>query len=185
MARVTHNPLLQGISGKIGSLVIRQVGGQTIVQSAESKAKRAPRSPKQQAHLDRMYQAQLYAKAQLRDPAAKALYATRIDQRRTSAYTVAIADYMRPPEILGLDARAYHGRPGDALLIQATDDFEVIAVILRFLSPTGTELETGPATLQPAGDWRYAVRQNHAAGTTCDVEAHDRPGNCTTRRFTL
>lgn len=97
MARVTNNLLLQGISGKIGPLVVRQVGGQTIVQSAETKAQRAPRSPRQQAHLDRMYQAQLYAKAQIRDPSLKALYATRIDQRRTSAYTVAIADYMKAP----------------------------------------------------------------------------------------
>ncbi|MDO7877609.1 hypothetical protein Q5H93_22915 [Hymenobacter sp. ASUV-10] len=185
MARVTNNLLLQGISGKIGPLVIRQVGGQTIVQSAENKAKRAPRSPKQQAHLDRMYQAQLYAKAQIRDPNLKALYATRIDQRRTSAYTVAIADYMNAPEILGLDARAYRGHPGDALRIQATDDFEVIAVVLRFLTPTGTLLETGPATLQPAAHWLYLTQQNHAAGTTCEVEAHDRPGNATTRSFTL
>jgi hypothetical protein len=185
MARVTNNLLLLGISGKIGPLVIRQVGGQTIVQSAESKAQRAPRSPKQQAHLQRMYQAQLYAKAQIQDPATKALYATRIDQRRTSAYTVAIADFMHAPEILGLDARAYRGRPGDALRIQATDDFEVIAVVLRFLSPTGTELETGPATPQPGGDWLYLTQHDHAAGTTCEVEAHDRPGNLSTRRFTL
>lgn len=185
MARVTNNLLLQGISGKIGPLIVRQVGGQTIVQSAESKPKRAPRSPKQQAHLQRMYQAQLYAKAQIRDPNTKALYATRIDQRRTSAYTVAIADYMNAPEILGLDGRAYRGRPGDALRVQATDDFEVIAVILRFHAPTGTELETGPAALHPSGDWLYHVRHDHVAGTTCEVEAHDRPGNVGTRRFTL
>lgn len=183
MARVTNNPLLRGISGKIGPLIFRQVGGQTIVQAAEAKGQRAPRSPRQQAHLDRMHQAKLYAKAQIRDPAAKALYATRIDTRRTSAYTVAIADYMNPPQITALDVSAYRGQPGDIIRISATDDFAVAAVQVRIFRPDGTLLEEGPAIPQPGDSWHYPAQQPHplTPGTTCEAEAHDHPGNQATQ----
>jgi hypothetical protein len=187
MARVTNNLLLQGISGKLGPLVIRQVSGQTIVQAAEASGDRAPRSPRQQAHLDRMYRAQLYAKAQIRDAATRSLYATRVDARRTSAYTVAIADYMNPPQVTGLDVRAFHGRVGDPIRIQATDDFEVVAVQLRIFSPAGELLEAGPAIAQPGGDWLYRTQQPHPAlpGITCEAEARDRPGHSGVRAYTL
>lgn len=180
MARVTGNSLLRGVSGKIGSLVIRQVGDQTIVSAAERLGPRAPRSPKQQAQLDRMYRAQLYAKAQMLDPDAKARYATGIDARRTSAYTVAVADYLNAPTITRVDLSGYRGRPGDALQIWATDDFAVTAVHVRILStPDGPEVESGPALLQPDASWRYLVQRPHAPGAplTLHLEAHDLPRN--------
>ena len=179
MARVTSQSLLRGISGKLGPLVVRQVGSQTVVQAAEGRAPRAPRSPAQQAHLDRMYQAQLYAKAQLRDPEAKARYAAGINQRRTSAYTVAIADFMNPPVITALDAGRYHGQPGDVVLVTATDDFAVAAVQLRLHDPAGQLLAEGPAVRQPDGRWRYVARAAHPAGpgTRLEAEARDHAGN--------
>lgn len=180
MARVTGNSLLRGVSGKIGSLVIRQVGDQTIVSAAEGPGPRAPRSPKQQAQLDRMYRAQLYAKAQMLDPDAKARYATGIDARRTSAYTVAVADYLNAPTITRVDLSGYRGRPGDALQIWATDDFAVTAVHVRILStPDGPEVESGPALLQPDASWRYLVQRPHAPGAplTLHLKAHDLPRN--------
>ena len=179
MARVTHNLLLSGLSGKIGPLVVRQVGGQTVVQAAEAPGRRAPRSSAQQAHLARMYQAQLYAKAQLRDPEAKARYAIGIDQRRTSAYTVAIADFMNPPQVKALDASHYQGRPGDAVLVTATDDFAVATVHVRVFAPAGQLLAEGPATPQPDGRWRYEAPAAHPAGpgTCLEAEARDYAGH--------
>lgn len=178
MAR-SINLLLRGLSGKLGGLIVRQVGGQTIVQAAEVKGQRAPRSPRQQAHLDRMYRAQLYAKAQLRDPAAKALYATGITASCTSAYTVAVADFMQAPVITALLIGRYHGQPGDTILVQATDNFAVTAVLVRIRAPDGSLLEEGPATAQPTGAWRYqaTVARPVAPGTTITAEARDRPGN--------
>lgn len=177
MARVTGNSLLRGVSGKIGGLVVRQVGEQTVVSAAEGHRPRAPRSPKQQAQLERMYRAQLYAKAQMQDPAAKARYATGVDARRTSAYTVAVADHLNPPTIQRADVHAYHGRPGDAVRVWATDDFGVAAVLVHAQAPDGTALETGPAAPQPDGSWLYRIQQPHPAGTTLHVEAHDWAGN--------
>lgn len=181
MARVTGNSLLRGVSGKIGNLVVRQVGQQTIVSAAEAPGPRAPRSPKQQAQLERMYRAQLYAKAQIRDPDAKALYATGIDARRTSAYTVAVADYLNAPVIGRVELGSYHGRPGNVLRIWATDDFAVTSVQARILTADGTELEAGPTILQPDASWHYLLQLPHPANTplTLHLEAYDRPGNVT------
>jgi hypothetical protein len=179
MARVTRNSLLRGISGKLGTLVVRQVGDQTIVQAAEAPGPRAPRSPAQQAHLDRMYPAQCYAKAQVQDPAAKARYATGIDQRRTSAYTVAVADFMNPPVITALLTTRYHGQPHDVLIVAATDDFAVAAVHVSICSPAGVLLEAGPATPQPDGRWHYLAQTTQPAlpGLRLEAEARDYAGN--------
>jgi hypothetical protein len=187
MARVTHNALLRGLSGKLGGLVIRQVGDQTIVSAAEAPGQRAPRSLKQQAHLDRMYRAQLYAKAQLRDPAARALYATGITARCTSAYTVAIADYMKAPVITCLKINGYHGQPGDKIQVLATDNFAVTAVHICIRHPNGALLEEGPATPAPDGSWCYtaAVRQVLRPGTSITATVYDRPGNATTQTALL
>ena len=179
MARVPKTSLLYGVSGKLGPFVLRQVGGQTVVQAAEGPGRRAPRSPAQQAHLDRMYQAQLYAKAQIRDPTAKARYATRIDQRCRSAYAVAIADYMYAPRVTAIDGRDYQGRPGDLIRVVATDDFAVVAVQVGLYDPAGELLEGGPAVLLPTGEWGYLVRRNAPVGLDIriEAEARDNPGN--------
>lgn len=178
MARVTRGSLLQGISGKIGGIVVRQVGNETIVSAAESKGARAPRSARQQAHLTRFHQAQRYAAAQLRDEAARALYATGVGGRLQSPYHVAIADFMHAPQITGIDTAAYQGRPGDLIRVAATDDFAVVSVLLRLESATGDVLEEGPATPAPAGpDWHYAVQTTTARAAVLHVRAFDRPGN--------
>jgi len=187
MARVSRKSLLHGLSGKLGGLVLRQVGGRTIASAAEGPGPRAPRSPRQQAHLDRMYRAQLYAKAQLLDPIAKARYATGIDARRTSAYTVAIADYMHSPRITALDVAAYRGQAGDPLLIGATDDFAVAAVRVRCCAATGAVLAAGPAVRQASGQWLFRAPHAHplAPGTVLTVEAEDYPGNVAAHTHTF
>lgn len=179
MARANNNLLLKGVSGKIGPFVVRQVGGQTIIQAAEAKGKRAPRSPKQQAHLDRMHQARLYATAQTREPAAKAYYSQFIDSKCTSARTVAIADYMRRPCIMGLDVGAYRGQPGDVIRIRATDDFAVVAVQVRIFAADGVLVEEGPAAWQHGDVWHYVAQQKQALqpDSSCAVKVRDRPGN--------
>lgn len=188
MARIPKNSLLHGISGKLGNLVLRQVGGQTVVQAAEAPGRRAPRSPAQQAHLDRMYRAQLYAKAQVRDPTAKARYTTGIDQRRRSAYAVAIADYMHAPEITAVDMRSYHGQPGDPIFITATDDFAVAGVAVRLYEADGALLEEGLAERLATGPgWRYIGRAAAALahGGRVEAEARDYPGNVARREVVV
>ena len=186
MARVEQDSPLYGKRGRVGALIVRRLHGQTIVQAAE-QGPRKPRSVAQQAHLDRTYQARLYGKTQTKDPVAKALYATRISKNCTSAYTVAVQDYMNAPEITLLDVSGYQGRVGDAIRVQATDDFGVISVHVRVVAAGGTQHEAGPATQQTDGSWLYSATQPIAAepGAVVEAEARDRPGNVATERLVL
>lgn len=178
MARVTRSSLLQGISGKIGGIVVRQVGDQTIVSAAEAKGERAPRSEQQQAHLTRFHLAQRYAATQLRDEAAKALYTTGVGGGRQSPYHVAIADFMHSPRIISVDTSAYRGRTGDVIRVAATDDFAVVSVLLRLETAAGELLEEGPALPTTAGfDWHYLARTTSPGAAVLRVRAFDRPGN--------
>ncbi len=58
---------------------------------------------------------------------------------------MAVQDYMRPPAATAPDASGYRGRAGDAIRVQATDDFGVAGVQGRILAPGGALLEEGPA----------------------------------------
>ncbi|MCB2378325.1 hypothetical protein LGH70_12065 [Hymenobacter sp. BT635] len=186
MARVTGNSLLRGISGKIGSITVRQVGNQTIVSAAEGQ-KRGAGSPKQQEQRGRMHLARLYAQAQLLDPATKALYATGITTRLNNARLVAITDFMNAPVVTAVDLSGYHGQAGDSIRIRATDDFAVTAVLVRLYTPLGKLAAEAAATLQPDTSWLYhtLTAGPYQPGTRIEVEAQDRPGNKTHWSFTL
>ncbi|PJJ48108.1 hypothetical protein [Hymenobacter chitinivorans] len=187
MARVTGNSLLRGLSGTLGNITVRQVGDQTIVSVAEGP-KKAPRSPKQQEHLDRFAAAKRWATAQVLDPAGYALYATGVDDRHGAPYHVAVADYMHAPTITATDLSAYHGQPGQLIRVRATDNFAVAAVVIRILGPDQQLLETGPAQPQPDGlHWLYPAQTliPTLPGTTVEVRATDRPGNAALARYPL
>ena len=177
---------MYGKRGRVGPLILRQLNGETIVQAAE-RGPRKPRSEAQQAHLDRTHRARQYGKAQVSDPISKALYATRITKRCTSAYTVAVQDYLNAPEITVLDASAYQGGVGDVIRVRATDDFGVVSVYVRLLAPDGSLREAGPASLQATGDWLYQATQptSLGQGTVAEAKAYDRPGNVATERLVL
>ncbi len=177
---------MYGKRGRIGPLILRQLNGETIVQAAE-RGPRKPRSEAQQAHLDLTHRARQYGRAQTNDPAAKALYATRITKRCTSAYTVAVQDYHNAPEITVLDASGYQGRVGDAVWVRATDDFGVVSVYVRLLAPDGGLREEGLASLQDTGDWLYRATRptSSVQGTVVEAKAYDRPGNVATERLAL
>ncbi|UOQ52669.1 hypothetical protein [Hymenobacter cellulosivorans] len=186
MARVTGNSLLQGLSGTIGGITVRQVGKQTIVSAAEGP-KKAPPSDKQLTQRLRMHYAQCYAEILKQDPALKALYATGITDRLKNARLVAITDYLNAPEVLGADLSAYQGRPHDVIRLYATDDFAVTAVEAHLYSATDQLLVQGPAALQPEGCWLFSLPSVSLAepAIRLEVRAFDRPGNQTLRQFLL
>jgi hypothetical protein len=186
MARVTNNALTRGLSGRVGGLVFRQVQEETIVSAAPGPTQ-LPASDKQRAHRQRFFAAQCYAAAQLQDPAARALYATGIDDRRRSARVVAIADYMNAPCIVAVDLSGCRGGRGDTIRVAATDDFAVTAVTLHLETAEGALLEEGAATPLPGGDWTYTLHATHAPtpGRRLRVRAYDRPGNVTEQTYPL
>ncbi|MFD2787864.1 hypothetical protein [Hymenobacter rubripertinctus] len=180
MARVKNNIVTQGLSGMIGgTLVFRQQGGRTIVSAAPGETTGEP-SAAQQAQRQRFQEAAVYAKAQISDPAAKAEYATRLDGRHGSAYAIAVADFLKAPDIREIDLSRYAGKKGDVIRVRATDDFKVVAVRVRIENGDGSLVEEGAAVQQPnALDWLYTATTANADlnGDKITIRASDQPGH--------
>lgn len=179
MAQVKNNDLTEGISGGIGNkLVFRQVGNRTII----SKKARVStvRTEKQEAHRLKFQQAARYAKAKMADVIAKADYELIAKQKEnTTAFAVAVGDYLKLPTIDSIRYADYKGNIGDVISIQVNDNVKVIKVIVTLSAPDGSVIETGNATLLKGDvDWTYKATSVNpvVAGTKIKAVASDRPG---------
>jgi hypothetical protein len=105
MAIVTANPLVNGLSGMIGrSLVFKNVHGRTIVASSPRLAK--TQSEQQRQNRGKFKQASAWAKTVLLDPQKKAYYQQKAKKLKLpNAYTAAIANYMRKPQLKEIGRR--------------------------------------------------------------------------------
>lgn len=178
MALVKNNDLTEGISGSVGNkLVFRQLGNRTII----SKKARVStvRTEKQEAHRLRFQQAARYAKAKMLNPILKADYELIAKQKEnTTAFAVAVGDYLKIPTIESITHTGYKGNIGDIISIQVNDNVKVINVTVTLTSPDGTLIETGNATFtKDDTEWIYkAQRANvNTVGTAIKVIATDRP----------
>jgi hypothetical protein len=99
MAIVTNNPLVNGFSGMLGqTLVFKSLRGQTIVTSKPRPTK--TQSDQQRQNRSKFRQATMWAQATLRDPQKKAYYQQKAKKLHLpNAYTAAITDYMRRPQL--------------------------------------------------------------------------------------
>jgi hypothetical protein len=176
MARITPNGKL---SGKLAGLVFRQRNGKTFVSKAPGK-QTSPRSPKQLEVADRFQHAVEYAKNAIRDPELKRKYELKAGKGR-SAYNMALADFLHPPEILEVDLSGYSGKVGQTIRITVTDDFYVKNVSIQIHRQNGKLVEEGEAK-QTDGEliWIYeACATTRLAGNKITVVASDYAGNKT------
>ncbi|WP_046242672.1 hypothetical protein [Hymenobacter terrenus] len=187
MAKAT-NALTQGISGKVSGLVFRQNANGTVsIGNAPRPTAKAPDAATL-ARRERFQQAAFYGRAVQQDPARKAAYQTGTDADTTSAYTVAVADYLNAPNVRTVDFSGYRGLVGDPILIQATDDFAIHHVHVLIQNPDGSVVEEGDATPDPDGfTFRYTATAANPSldGDKILVTAYDNPGNATTEQAVL
>ncbi|RAK69727.1 hypothetical protein [Hymenobacter edaphi] len=187
MAKAT-NALTKGLSGKVSGLVFRQHANGTVsVGDAPRPSTKAPGADTL-ARRQRFQQAAFYGRSVQQDPALKAAYETGITADSTSAYTVAVTDFLNAPDIQGIDFRSYHGRVGDVIIIQATDDFGITDVHVRIQNSDGSLVEEGTATPDPDGyTFRYTATAANASlgGDKIIVTVADRPGNHTSEEAPL
>jgi hypothetical protein len=106
MAIVTNNPLVNGLSGMLGqTLVFKNLRGQTVVASRPRPAK--TQSEQQRQNRSKFRQAATWAKTVLLDPQKKAYYQQKARKLQLpNAYTAAITDYMRKPQLKAIGRRA-------------------------------------------------------------------------------
>ena len=115
------------------------------------------------------------------DEAARAIYAKRVRGKHESPYSVALGDFLNPPNVKLIDVSLYHGAVNDIVQIDASDDFMVTKVTVTITDARGIVIEQGNATEHPTrvSRWEYkAVSANRTLkGTKIMAIAHDRPGN--------
>jgi hypothetical protein len=162
-------------------LVFRQTATGTVIQSPprasgkESEAQRAQRRKFQRAIL--------YANAVELDPEMKEAYASKAKKGQT-ARNVAVADFLRAPDIEAIDLSGYHGKPGDTIRIEVTDDFAVREVRVVIANADGSVVEEGFAKPEATGyEWTYTVTaaNDGTDGDRIEIFASDTPGNITHR----
>ncbi|MDR1602727.1 MAG: hypothetical protein LBS42_09920 [Tannerella sp.] len=180
MAKQKGNVVTYGLSGKISDLLVfRQRSGQTIVSKAPTVSNNE--SEAQRAHRRRFQRAVLYSGAAVSDPALNEAYAAKAGKGRT-ARNMAVADFLRAPDIDAIDLSAYHGKPGDTIRIEVTDDFAVVEVKVVITNPDGSPVEEGYAKPEATGyEWTYtATAVNESLeGDRIEIFASDTPGSIT------
>lgn len=155
MAKVQNNLVVHGLSGMLGKQVVvrRQKNGGYVMAAAPKRYTQL--SAAQMEHQDRFRQAILYAKSAQSSPEYKDL----AKARGQSAYNVAVADFLHPPEIQRIDIAGYNGAPGQQIAITAVDDVKVKEVGVLIAADDGTLVEKGSAQLSPqnGSQWIYTT----------------------------
>jgi hypothetical protein len=182
MSKVINNALLQGVSGKLGEThYYRMLHGK--LQMCNLPGERKKSTARQKVQMKRFRAASQWAKAETRDAAVKAHYATGICRERPSAYNVALSDYLNAPVIHYIRPKLYTGTVGSLITIKATDDFRVERVYVTIHTAEGKLLESGEAERNKRKPfmWNYraTVKNAKVSGSVIQVNVWDRPDNMT------
>jgi hypothetical protein len=158
-------------------VVYRNVRGQTFMTRRPERRKDKP-SPAQRKQRDRFTAAGEYAREVLADPCQRREYEALALERGRRADKLIASDFLTPPVVNEIDLSGYRGRIGDLIRVRATDDLEVVSVMVTVRTGGGGKLEEGPATKQH-GVWRYLTTAARPSGETVTITAtaKDRPGN--------
>ena len=143
MAKVKSNPIVRGISGKIGNLVFRQMpGGETYVSGVPNFDKRKF-SKGQKDHQSRFKLAVAYAREASK---SQAIYAKLAEGTGMSAYNFALSDWFNPPVIHTVE------RKDGRVRVQARDNVMVVKVVVTVMDEDGKVVEKRDA-VKTDGEW--------------------------------
>jgi len=187
MPESKNNFVVEGLTGTFAGIgTFHRRGGKTFLRKIRAKPA-VPDSEKQLAVKKRFAGFIQYAKAAIKDPVIKAMYAAAAKRGRT-AFNRAVTDAYHPPKIGKFTLDHYQGRPGDFLMVEATDDFKVVAVNISIHDPTGDLIEQGEAVIQlNEVDWLFVARVSNErwVGSRITATGTDMPGNKTSMTVVL
>ncbi len=159
MAKVKKNPIVSGLSGRIGNLVFKEYRDKTVVcQRPVHDPKREP-TPGEARQRNRIKAAAAKAKAVLATEDGNAYYqAARLRLGKQSAYHTAVFDFFGVPEVVDVQ----RGTEGE-LLIRVRDNVGVRRVTLEINGTSGlvAHLKDDPCDLwrtPPVGETPQQVR---------------------------
>lgn len=177
MANLAFNGWMKNVRGASGDIVFKHAFGKLVV-AQKPKFPPGPPTLAQAQVRERFKASARYAKAVLADPVARQPYVEAAKARNTSAFALALGDYMNLPKVTEIDLAGYAGRVGDPIKVTATDDFELTSVKVTIRHATGTVLEQGLATANFEGIYVYPATTVAPTDEmlTIEAEATDRPG---------
>lgn len=177
MARIHANTIIEGTSGVIGrTLVVKRIkGGRLILAAKPTFAEDRVFSPGQIASQMRFRAGIAYAKKAAQE---EPIYAEKAIGTPRTAFNVALADFLRPPEILHVDLAAYTGKVGESIRAQVRDDVCVKHVKVSIVTADDRLIEQGEATQGAGLWWNYTTTANGLEeAVQVIVQAWDLPGN--------
>ncbi len=140
MAIVKKGSPLEGLRGRVGDLVFRVRGDQTIVSSRPSRRRKGPTTPARQRTLTRFQEAVRFAREARHRNAYRSLSRTR---RGYSPYHVALQDYLSVPAIEAVEV--LEGR----LTIRVAERVAVRSVRVRLSPDEGEQPPPEPPHPEP------------------------------------
>jgi hypothetical protein len=187
MVKINKNTFPDSLSGRMNKEVYyRVVNGETYASKMPGKRKKKKYGDWDEGNF-KFKNATLFARNMLQRPERKAIYHAKASGFN-NAYTIAIADYMKNPEITGISARSYKGRPGARLTISVANVVPVDHVELKILLPDNSILEQGSAIpAKKEGVWIYktTAETSIVKGITLRVKVTDIPEHRVTKDFPL
>ncbi len=152
MATVATNPIMNGLSGMLGkTIVFKNWRNKTIVASYSAPSKK--QSEAQRANRSKFREAANWAHAVLNDPERKAYYQKKARKLGLpNAYTAAITDYMRKPQISNIIKRE-----GATSCFVYKKDFAVKSAEVNITAPDGT---TASRTVQALASGECWIQLN-------------------------
>ena len=168
MAKVKKNPILQGLSGRIGNLVFKEYGDKTVVsQRPIHDPKREP-TPGEARQRARIKEAAAQAKSILNTDEGQRYYqAARQRLGKQSTYHTAVFDFFGMPEVV-----AVRRGDGGELIIQVQDNVGVRKTTIEI---AGERCQAEPLEAEPCNLWRAPL--TGAGPWPIRVRAEDGMGN--------
>ena len=186
MAVVKDNVFINGISGKLGKqLVFKHWNGKTFV-CVKSKPT-TKESLKQKENRSKFKKASIFARIMMDDPAKKAEYKKIAKELKLpNAYTAAVTEYMRKPDIQEVDTTNYSGKANEEIKVKVKKKgFEVEEVQVIIMDKEGKVVEEGKAKKGVANHWIYSTLVDLVERESLQIiiRAKERTNNCVEKTF--
>ena len=183
MGMLDPNQVIGILHGSVGDMVfVRMRNGKVYVR--HMPLRKAGFNSGQVMSQDQFKLALAYVKSIRQQLDKYAVYQAAARVRGKRACDLANADFRHLPAIHDVDLSAYKGAIGQAIRVEAVDDFEVIGVLLAIADSSGALLEQGAAVLDRISSrWVYLTQAAVPGGQTVAVHvtAVDRAANSVTR----
>jgi hypothetical protein len=150
MATVQVNPIINGLSGMLGrTIVFKNLRGKTIVTSYPRPPKK--QSEQQRTNRSKFRDAAFYAQTVLLDEEKKAYYQKKAKELKLpNAYTAAITDYMRSPQLKQVASAA-----NETTYVVRKKDFDIPRV--EIATTEGDRLENKTLKKADYNEWEFTL----------------------------